>query len=211
MFRTLRSPSWKRAPSLGIRPSAPEQTRSGPRCSFASDQRTSACEKQEIRSRIAVFRSSKAAGRPVRGAGGCARYALRLWWPHETKPLVLATACPCSLLKPSVWWSAAAMAGVHSARSSEQRRGLSRAARPLECARGTDKALGESQLSRPLTRATATPSTRMCALHVCRHPCTSALARMLTRRCCASLGRLWDHSKDSCMSLVHPFAHSHIN
>ena len=41
-------------------------------------------------------------------------------------------------------------------------------------------------------------------------------ARALTRECYAYhirlfLGRLWDHSKDSCMSLFHPFAHSHLN
>ena len=117
----------------------------------------------------------------------------------------------CRLCRLRSWGQPTSPARLHSARSAEERRALSAAARWLECVRGTDKALGESQLSRPLTRATATPSTRMCALHVCRHPCTSALARMLTRRCCASLGRLWDHSKDSCMSLVHPFAHSHLN
>ena len=41
-------------------------------------------------------------------------------------------------------------------------------------------------------------------------------ARALSRECYAYhirlfLGRLWDHSKDSCMSLFHPFAHSHLN
>ena len=41
-------------------------------------------------------------------------------------------------------------------------------------------------------------------------------ARALARECYAYhirlfLGRLWDHSKDSCMSLFHPFAHSHLN
>ena len=104
----------------------------------------------------------------MRSAEGCARYALRLRWPHETKPLVLAIACPCSLLKPSVWWSAAAHAGAYKAYSSEQRRGLSAAARWLECARGTDKAPGEPELSRPMARAAPTPSEGMCALHVCR-------------------------------------------
>ena len=131
-------------------------------------------------------------------------YALVLCWPHAINSLVLATTCPCSLLKPSVWWSAAAMAGVHSARSSEQRRGLSRAARPLECALGTEKALGESQLSRPLTTAAPTPSTHMCAPPLCRHPCTSALTRMLACHMRLCLGRLWDGSKDSSMSLFHP-------
>ena len=101
---------------------------------------------------------------------------------------------------------AACQSGAFEAYRAEQRRALSAAARWLECVRGTDKALGESQLSRPLTRATATPSTRMCALHVCRHPCTSALARMLACHMRLCLGRLWDHSKDSCMSLFHPFA-----
>ena len=103
---------------------------------------------------------------------------------------------------------AACQSGAFEAYRAEQRRALSAAARWLECVRGTDKALGESQLSRLLTRATATPSTRMCALHVCRHPCTSALARMLTRRCCASLGRLWDHFFDYGVSLSYPFTNS---
>ena len=38
----------------------------------------------------------------------------------------------------------------------------------LECARVTDKALGEPELSRPMARAAPTPSKGMCALHVCR-------------------------------------------
>ena len=109
-------------------------------------------------------------------------YTITLWWPHKTNSLVLAAARTCSLPKPSWSWSALAMAGAYKAYSSEQRRGLSAAARWLECARGTDKALGESQLSRPLTTATPTPSTGVCAPPMCRHPCTSALARMLTRK-----------------------------
>ena len=36
--------------------------------------------------------------------------------------------------------------------------------------------------------------------------CTSALTGILTRACRPLLVRLWDHSKDSCMSLFHPFA-----
>ena len=87
--------------------------------------------------------------------------------------------------------------------SLEQRRGPTRAAWALECAHGTDKALGESQLSRPLARATATPSTRMCAPPMCRHLRTSALTRMLACHIWLCLGRWWDHSKDSCMSLLH--------
>ena len=72
--------------------------------------------------------------------------------------------------------------------------------------RGTDKALGESQLSRPLTRATATPSTRMCALHVCRHPCTSALARMLACHMRLCLGRLFYTLKGYGVEFIHPEA-----
>ena len=44
----------------------------------------------------------------------------------------------------------------------------SRADGSLECARVTDKALGEPELSRPMARAAPTPSKGMCALHVCR-------------------------------------------
>ena len=139
---------------------------------------------------------------------GCRRwpcaYTILLWWPPAPRQEICTTTTTCWLCRTQVRQLAASTAGLYSARSSEQRRGLSRAARPLECARGTDKALGESQLSRPLTRATATPSTRMCAPPMCRHPCTSALTRMLACHIRLCLGRLWEHCKDSSMSLFHP-------
>ena len=133
-------------------------------------------------------------------------YTIALWWPPAGGQDICTAATVCRLCRLRSWGQPTSPARLHSARSAEERRALSAAARWLECVRGTDKALGESQLSRPLTRATATPSTRMCALHVCRHPCTSALARMLACHMRLCLGRLWDHSKDSCMSLFHPFA-----
>ena len=88
--------------------------------------------------------------------------------------------------------------------SSEQRRGSSRAAWSVECARDTDKALGESQLSRPLTRAAATPSTGVCAPPMCRHPCTSALTRKLACTLRLLLVRLGDHFKTCCVSISDP-------
>ena len=90
------------------------------------------------------------------------------------------------LYKPSTHYSSEQRAD----RAQSTDRGLSRAVEPLECAHGTDKALGESQLSRPLARATATPSTSMCASPMCRHPCTSALTRMLACHMRLCLGRL---------------------
>ena len=55
-------------------------------------------------------------------------------------------------------------------------RGPPRADGSLECARVTDKALGEPQLSRPMARAALMPSKCMCALHVYRYPVARALA-----------------------------------
>ena len=48
---------------------------------------------------------------------------------------------------------------------------------------------------------------QVCARCMCvatRHPCTSALTRMLAYHIRLFLGRLWDHCKDSCMSLSDP-------
>ena len=100
-------------------------------------------------------------------------------------------------------------AGGHGAQGSDARaerlRRPSRAAGWLECAHGTDKAPGEPELSRPMARAAPTPSTGVCAPPMCRPPCTSALTRMLACHMRLCLGRLWDHSKQSSMSLLHPF------
>ena len=60
------------------------------------------------------------------------------------------------LTPPRIRWSAACTAGAFEAYSAEQRKELSRAAGWLECARGTDEAPGEPELSRPIARATAT-------------------------------------------------------
>ena len=90
--------------------------------------------------------------------------------------------------------------------SSEQRRGPTRAARAVECALGTDKALGEPQLSRPMAWAAAMPSKGICALPMCRHPVARALTRMLACACCASLGRLCYTLKDYGVEFIHPKA-----
>ena len=87
-----------------------------------------------------------------------------------------------------------------------KRRGSSRAARSVEGAGDTDKALGKPDRSRPMTRATPTPSTGMCALHVCRSPVARALTRMLTCACCASLGRLCYTLKDYGVEFTYPQA-----
>ena len=90
--------------------------------------------------------------------------------------------------------------------AAEQRGGPTRAARAVECAHGTDKALGEPQLSRPLTRAAATPSTGVCAPPMCRHPCTSALTRMLACHMRLCLGRLFYTLKGYGVEFIHPEA-----
>ena len=73
-------------------------------------------------------------------------------------------------------------------------------------AHGTDKALGKPQLSRPLTRAAATPSTGVCAPPMCRHPCTSALTRMLACHMRLCFGRLFYTLKGYGVEFIHPEA-----
>ena len=129
-------------------------------------------------------------------------YTILLWWP-QTSSDALAAATAAARLRPAHRsCSAAATARLYRRDALEQRGGSSRAGWSVECARDTDKALGESQLSRPLTTAAPTPSTHMCAPPLCRHPCTSALTRMLACHMRLCLGRLWDHSKQSPMSLI---------
>ena len=129
---------------------------------------------------------------------------LRLWWSWTSSDVTASAGRAVRLTPPKIRWSAACTAGDFEAYSAEQRGGPTRAAGPLECALGTDKALGESQLSRPMARAAPTPSTGVCALSMCRHPCTRALTRMLACDMRLCLGRLWDHSKQSFMSLFYP-------
>ena len=88
---------------------------------------------------------------------------LRLWWSWTSSDECASTGPTARLTRTDRPWSEHATAGAFEAYSSEQRRGSSRAAWSVECARDTDKALGESQLSRPLMRAAATPSTGVCA------------------------------------------------
>ena len=76
----------------------------------------------------------------------------------------------------------------------------------MEGAGGTDKALGEPELSRPMARAAATPSTGVCAPPMCRHPCTSALTRMLAYHIRLFLGRLFYTLKGYGVEFTHPKA-----
>ena len=131
---------------------------------------------------------------------------LRLWWSWTSSDECASAGPTARLTRTDRPWSGQATAGAFEAYSSEQRRGSSRAARAVEGARDTDKALGESQLSRPLMRAAATPSTGVCAPTMCRRPCTSALTRMLAYHIRLFLGRLFYTLKGYGVEFIHPEA-----
>ena len=97
-------------------------------------------------------------------------YTIALWWSWTISDVAGSHSAAVRVSPPRIQWSAAATARLHRRGAAEQRRGPSRADGSLECARVTDKALGEPELSRPMARAAPTPSKGMCALHVCRCP-----------------------------------------
>ena len=65
------------------------------------------------------------------------------------------------------------------------------------------KSLSQKRVGKNETRKEGT--SPMC---VCRCAVARALTRMLACHMRLCLGRLWDHSKQSSMSLLHPFPHS---
>ena len=100
---------------------------------------------------------------------------LRLWWSWTSSDECESAGPTARLTRTDRPWSEQATAGAFEAYSAEQRRRPPRAARSVEGAGDTDKALGKPDRSRPMTRATPTASKGMCALHVYRHPCMRAL------------------------------------
>ena len=125
-----------------------------------------------------------------------------------------AAATRTAPLRPASWpWSAAATAG---ALAREAQRSAQSHRHAVGGVAGWDLTFGHG--------AQASPASSLnhmnCLEHVYHKVGPSGVppprARALSRECYAYhirlfLGRLWDHSKDSCMSLFHPFANCHTH
>ena len=133
---------------------------------------------------------------------------LRLWWPQATGQVLGTATTTWSLFLTTSWGQPATTAGGVQGYSLGERGGSARAAGWSGWLLTSPTILWRPEPFGTRSRATAMTSLPMFAMHVWSEPslvgpAPLALTRMLAFHIWLLLGRLWDHSKQSPMSLFH--------